>query len=385
MSGQRRSQGEGSIHRTERGGWRAVYELPRGPDGKRRRKKRRAATRAEAQRLLREMRDEYESTGRMVDRQRLITTTMDDYLGSRRADGLTKSSIDREARFCAMISDYFGMRPTSSLSVEDCDRLLLDVSLGLPDQAGRPTRPLVGRDHLRRIRSTLRRALRNDVRLGLINSNVADLAELPADTGTRHRQRALTVSELSDLLDAAEGTVAVLIDLIGRHGLRPAEARALTWDCVDLDAATLKVKAQIGSTNQFAPPKTQRALRTIRLHRGAVEQIRQAGKHEADKRQAAGPAWVDLSLVASSDNGTPVDRNNFARSLRQVCELAGVSPSVTPYELRHTAITHQCERGFHAWQVADWAGTSEKMIYMHYRHLLTEVIDLPPVDTPSHS
>jgi integrase len=51
---------------------------------------------------------------------------------------------------------------------------------------------------------------------------------------------------------------------------------------------------------------------------------------------------------------------------------------LTPYELRHTAITHQVEAGHSASTVADWAGTSERMIYQHYRHQLREIVDLQP-------
>ena len=79
--------------------------------------------------------------------------------------------------------------------------------------------------------------------------------------------------------------------------------------------------------------------------------------------------------------GTPLDRNNLNRSLRRLCTEVDIEPPVTPYELRHTAITHQCEADHHAWQIADWAGTSEKMIYLHYRHLLDEVVALPPVQS----
>lgn len=31
-------------------------------------------------------------------------------------------------------------------------------------------------------------------------------------------------------------------------------------------------------------------------------------------------------------------------------------------------------------QVADWAGTSEAMIYEHYRHKLREIVEVDPLD-----
>lgn len=70
---------------------------------------------------------------------------------------------------------------------------------------------------------------------------------------------------------------------------------------------------------------------------------------------------------------------NYRRALREACARAGI-PTITPYELRHTAITHQIESGRSASQVADWAGTSERMIYKHYRHKLREVVEVDPLD-----
>jgi hypothetical protein len=43
-------------------------------------------------------------------------------------------------------------------------------------------------------------------------------------------------------------------------------------------------------------------------------------------------------------------------------------------------LTHQVEARHPVSQIADWAGTSEKMIYQHYRHQLREVVDLRPPD-----
>lgn len=383
MTGKRRSRGEGSIQRNEDGsGWVAIFELPRGPNGRRQRRKRRARTQAEARVRLREMRQQYESNGRLADQTRTVPMTMADYLDVRRADGLARSSLDREERFGALVSLYFETTRTAKLSVQDCDRFLEQVALGMPDRSGQPTRPLVGRDHLRRLRSTLRRALHNDARRGLLLSNVADLAQLPADTGSRSSLRALTKEELARLLDSADGSSALLIDLIGRHGLRPAEARALTWDSVDLIAGTLTVLSQMNARNEFAPTKTVRATRSIRLHASSVESLTRWQATEDDRRARAGTTWADLGLVAPTSIGTPIDRNNFVRSLRQLCERVDIRPAVSPYELRHTAITHQCEAGYPAWQVADWAGTSEKMLYLHYRHQLKEVSDLLPLHVP---
>ena len=75
--------------------------------------------------------------------------------------------------------------------------------------------------------------------------------------------------------------------------------------------------------------------------------------------------------------GTSVNQSNHRRSVRELAERIGLG-DLTPCELRHTAITHQVEAGHSASAVADSAGTSERMIYLHYRHRLREVVDLGP-------
>ncbi len=50
-----------------------------------------------------------------------------------------------------------------------------------------------------------------------------------------------------------------------------------------------------------------------------------------------------------------------------------------PYELRHTAITFQLDQGAEVWEAADWAGTSERMIELIYRHRIGRVARLYPL------
>jgi hypothetical protein len=53
-----------------------------------------------------------------------------------------------------------------------------------------------------------------------------------------------------------------------------------------------------------------------------------------------------------------------------------------PYELGHTAITFQLDQGAEMWEVADWAGTSERMIELIYRHRTSRVSRLAPLPLP---
>lgn len=82
----------------------------------------------------------------------------------------------------------------------------------------------------------------------------------------------------------------------------------------------------------------------------------------------------------SRGNDSERHRRNVHRSLALVSRAAGIEPAFSGYDLRKTTITHQEERGMPVHEIADWAGTSERMIWEVYRKQLQEVADLAPVD-----
>ena len=375
----RRSPGDGAIERAGNG-WRAVVELPPGLDGKRRRKKRRARTKSEATRLLREMQREFHTSGRFDDGQRTVADAVGDYLRVRRNRGLAESTVDLDRWMASVIIGSLGGQRTAALTVQNCDRFLEAAARGELVIDGEPRQP-IGRTALRRIRSTLVGSLRNEMRLGLLNRNVGELSVLPADSSTGADRRALAAHELQRMCAAATGATAILVDLVGRNGLRPAEARAVRWTNVDLPELLLTVDAQMAGNDTFTKPKTRKAHRTIRIDEVTASKLSAWWEIQVDQRRYAGPAWHDLDIVAASASGRPIQRNNFRRSIVALCGRVGIDPPIAPYELRHTAISIQAEAGHSAWEIADWAGTSERMITEVYRHQIRQIATLGPAGT----
>ena len=368
----RRGWGDGSVQRTQDGaGWVAVFEVPGG--ARRRRVKRRAGTKAEAMALLRQMRAEYDVSGGLADGRRLVSETLADYLSVRRDEGLQAKTLEGDEWMVSIIKSGLGGHKLASLTVAHCDEFLARAVDGL--DGGEP----LGRRSLSRIRWTLIRAIKNDVRRGLVSRNVAEFSVLPATTKVQARKRALTRGQLIDLLEAASGVTAALVDLSGRNGLRPAEARGLRWSRVDLERGTLTVDAQVNRKGELTEAKTRRAYRTIRIDSQTIERLVTVGAEQETWRQAAGPVWVNTGLVVATRSGRPVSHRNFYRSLGRLCGQLGIEPAISAYELRHTAISLQADAGHPAWQIADWAGTSERMITDVYRHRLSDISGLGPV------
>lgn len=114
--------------------------------------------------------------------------------------------------------------------------------------------------------SSIRAVMYSAVRDGIIPTNPAVGIRLP-----RSSTRAVTTTmpsetTIAEVVRAAEGPYKLLIALAAYAGLRLGEARALTWDDVDVVADALYIRAQVQQTPgggwSLQPPKYD-SYRTI--------------------------------------------------------------------------------------------------------------------------
>jgi integrase len=291
---------------------------------------------------------------------------------------LAPRTLDQDQWSAGLIREGLGGHRLAALTVDDVDRFLVAAASG---EYGRP----MARPQLRRLRQKVIRIIENDQRRGLVGRNVAELSIVPEESPElvgRRPPRALSREELARLLHSAEGVVAVALDLSGRNGLRPAEARALRWSNVNLERKTLRVEAQMNRKNEIVQVKTRRSARTIGFDEATLERLMTWGDEQKGQARDAGPAWSGnpSGLILTTLFGTAVNQRNMHRSLATLCDKTGVSPRISAYDLRHSAITFQVVNGHPAYRVADWAGTSERMIADVYRHKLDPVSDLGSVE-----
>lgn len=375
----RRSAGEGSIFQDPSGRWVGLIELPRQANGKRRRIKRRGRTKADVVRELRKVREQHEQLGDVALANRMVADTLSDYVSQVR-ETKTRSSTEvaRDELLLRVLTAELGRRRTSELTVQDCDNFLEAFISGQLTGSNRA----LSRDYTNRARSFLSNALKNDMRRSYIVRNVAEVAIVPKTTAASKTKRALSAEEWRRLLNSARNPFKVGVDLGGRHGLRPQEARAMLWSEIRWEAGTISVVNQRDADDELVDPKTVGSTRTIRLHPETIDLLRAWRTAQRQKADRYRWIWSESRPVLSTRYGSPIAQDNYRTSIEVVCRRARVA-TITPYELRHTAITHQIEAGKTASQIADWAGTSEVMIYKHYRHKLREVVDVEPLDYQS--
>jgi integrase len=170
----------------------------------------------------------------------------------------------------------------------------------------------------------------------------------------------LTPAQARLFLRAASGDrLETLYVLALTTGMRLGELLAVKWRDVDLDRASLQVRATLQHTDEgfsFFQPKTRRSRRHITLTRGAVEALRRHRARQAEERLLAGTAWWDLGLVFTNTEGGPLQKSNLHfRSFKPLLRAAGLPP-IRFHDLRHTAATLLFLQGVHPKVVSEMLG-----------------------------
>jgi integrase len=250
-----------------------------------------------------------------------------------------------------------------------------------------------------RVRATLRSALSDAVRQGLMLINPASLVKLPsgkrpkalvwtAERVTRWREanerlegdatgealaaleRAAqppsavmvwTPQQLGAFLDAAaDDRLYALFHLIAYRGLRRGEACGLRWVDIDLDAGTLTVAKQIVQLG-WAPieddPKSDAGGRTVALDAATVAVLRAHRKRQLEDRMQWGSAWVDSGRVFTREDGSELHPASITDRFHQISDAAGLPP-IRLHDLRHGAASLMLAAGVDMKIVSETLGHS---------------------------
>lgn len=221
------------------------------------------------------------------------------------------------------------------------------------------------------IRATLRRALEDARREGLVTINAAALARSRA---VRVPERVvLDAAQARALIDSTRGTEwGPLWCVLVTTGLRISEALGLAWSDVDLATPAITVRHTLHRVDgewQLRPPKTDKSRRTVALTRLAADALRQQRERQAAERGAVG---LD-GLVFTTSTGMPVHGTNLLPKLRDALAAAGL-PKVSIHDLRHSAATMLYALGVPLPTIADLLGHSTVRVTADlYRHRVAEL------------
>jgi integrase len=226
---------------------------------------------------------------------------------------------------------------------------------------------------VRKIHSTLHKALSQAVSDGLIPHNAADVkAPQPAP----EEMRPLSETEARAFLDAAGRSgdrFEPLYVMAITTGLRRGELLGLRWDDADLERGTLRVARSLvreGGSHKLGETKTRRGRRQVNLTPRAVAALKAHRKRQLEERVKLAGLYEDRGLIFATNVGTPLNPEDVVkRSFKPLLKRAGL-PEIRFHDLRHTCATLLMGRGVHPKLVQELLGHATIAMtldtYSHY-------------------
>lgn len=255
-----------------------------------------------------------------------------------------------------------------------------------------------------RIRATLRSALNDACREGMLVVNPAALVKLPSGkrpkalvwTDERVARYVAAVEQLAasdvtdpnraDLEAAAQPPSPVMVwtpaqlgrfldiahddrmyslwHTIAHCGLRRGEACAVEWDDLDLDGGQLHITrqlVQLGWAVEETPPKSDAGERTIALDAGTVAALRTRRTQQRAERLAWGDAWIASGKVFTREDGEPLHPQNVTTGFHRLTAKAELPP-IRLHDLRHGAASLMLAAGIPMKVVQETLGHSSSVL-----------------------
>ena len=358
----KRGQNEGTIFLRSDGRWAAVVNLG-WQDGKRRRKCFYGATRAEVQeKLIEALRDRQLGLPVIVERQ-TVAQFLQTWL-----DGIAKPSV-RPKTFdsYSWIIRHHLVPGLGRVALVKLSPQEIQAFLNRKLESGLKPRTV------QHIHATLRAALGQAEKWGLVPRNIATLVKSPhvaqpeIQPFTPEDARAFLEGVRGDRLEALYSVAIAL-------GVSQGEALGLPWSDVDLDAGILTVRHTLqrldGKLRLVEETKRHRRRRSIRLPQVSVaalwaHQVRQEQEHIL-----AGDRWQETGFVFTTTIGTPLDGPTVTHRFQRILKAAGLR-LLRFHDLRHTCATLLLAQGVHPRLVMEILGHSQISVTLNtYSHVI---------------
>jgi integrase len=228
---------------------------------------------------------------------------------------------------------------------------------------------------VRYIRGTLRSALNQAVRWGLVARNAAALVDGPRVP--TYEIQPFEPDEARRFLDAAKGhRLEALYAVALTLGLRQGEALGLRWQDVDLQMGYLRVARQLQRFDgvfQLVEPKTARSRRTIVMPPSVTARLADHRDRQDRERNTAGLVWKEWGLVFTRPDGYPLDGTVVTHQFHRFLEQAGL-PQRRFHDLRHSCAALLLAQGVSPRVVMEILGHSQIALTMNtYTHVVPDL------------
>ncbi|GAA1881908.1 site-specific integrase [Actinomadura bangladeshensis] len=349
---------EGTIYE-EGDGYTGAISLGFGPDGKRKRLKRKGRTKTEVKDKLRQAVEDL-SKGVKTERNYYVEDAVNEFLAAFAKTGKSPATSEVYRSLAThQLVPFIGRTRLKELTADA-------VETWLNGRAEHLTSSSLGIVH-----SVLKRSIRRAARRDRIARNVAELVDTPNGKAGR-KSRSLSLAQAKALLDEAskpEHRLGAYIILAVMSGLRTEELRTLKWSDVDLDKATVYV---LRADRHKGETKTTLSRRGLGIADMAVDALRSLKTRQAAERLKAGEAYQEHDLVFCHEDGRPYAAQHVRYRFAKVLKAADLNPREwCPRELRHTFVSIMSDHDVPIEKISILVGhSSTKITETVYRHQL---------------
>jgi integrase len=323
---------KGSIQKRGKASWRLKFDLPLGPDGKRRTQ---FVTvrggKKDAQQKLAELLASV-GKGAFVEPSRL---TVAEHVRARILVWHAASDIGNSTRerygvlLKKQIAPYIGSVALQRLGTVDVEKWHTTLCA------------MVSPRTCRHAHNLLAKALGDVVRHGLLTKNVCGRDGQRAPKVLGKEMQILTADQIGDVVDKLKGRAIFPKAILALFcGLRAGEVLALRWKTTDLDGKVLRVRESVeevaGQPLAIKRPKTAAGVRKLTMPDIVVEALRDHRRQQLEQRVALGQGRLpDDALVFPALDGGPSRRTGLSIEWGATVEALGL-PDVVFHALRHT-------------------------------------------------
>lgn len=405
----RTSNGESSIYQDATGRWHGWVSMGVKPNGAPDRRHRTATTRKAVVAKVKELERQRESGAQSPVGS---ATTVEDYLQHwirNVAPGyLRRKSLAANASDTTHLIRGLGKHRLARLTTAQIEAFYASMARETKEKDGQTVpryRPATI-DHVHR---TLRSALRDAERAGLIATNVAKRVQRRRDQSIEAADTTIEpfdVPAARAIIRAAAGRrggTRYVLALVS--GLRQGECLGLPWAALHLDEPDpwMTVSQQLqrhtwlhgcaelpdgraGCLQKrgadcpkrhsgglvLTQVKTKRGERRLALDPITADLLREHRLQQHQDRMTAGSRWVETGLVFTQVDGSAIDPRADLRDWKLLLREAGVREARL-HDARHTAATLLLVQGVNARVVMEILGWSSMHMVQRYQHVLDEL------------